>query len=405
MSTDGLRVQLLKELQLKNAIGIEGVNADPGIFQHLDLGGKYQEQVHALFEFDHETHVGVEFPCGFISPSGFRIVFNWDRKSPYRIEYENGIFYLTDNGHELFPVDFYERPDYYRFKTSDGALMKNIATYNQDGAIFVAYSNECALKDKGQDCLFCNINATKDSYAETEGIGWKNSQQIGEVAGLAYRQGARHITISGGFVPERREVDYYIDVAEAIQAATGLQDFNGTGVIGAPLDLDVIDKYKAAGYRTLAMNLEVWDPNTYKVICPGKDAHCGGRDHWIKALERAVKVFGYGKVRSGFVAGLETKKTTLEGVQAMASIGVIALTGAWTPNPGSALEGHRTPVPEWHWEIAQRSYEIFRRAGFTFDNYYDIAPSPTFLVHDLYRIDDKLLPVFQKKENQEARVG
>ncbi|MDF2924035.1 MAG: synthase subunit 2 [Paenibacillaceae bacterium] len=405
MSTDYLKDKLLKELQLKNEIGIAGVNADPAIFENLDLGGKYQEQVHALFEFDHETHVGIEFPTGFLSPSGFRIAYNWDRRSPYKIELENGRYYLTHKGHELFPIDFYERPDYYSQKTTDGTPMKNIATYNQEGAIFVAYSNECALKDKGQDCLFCNINATKDSYAEKEGIGWKNPRQIGEVAKVAYKQGARHITISGGFIPERREVDYYIDVAEAIQEATGLQDFNGTGVIGAPLDLSVINQYKEAGYRTIAMNLEVWDPNMYKVICPGKDAHCGGRDHWIKALEYAAKTFGYGKVRSGFVAGLETKQTTLAGVQAMASIGVIALTGAWTPNPGSALEGHRTPVPEWHWEIAQRSYEIFRKAGFTFDNYYDIAPSPTFLIHDLYRIDDGLLPVFQDKQTQQEGIA
>lgn len=398
MSGDGLRARLLRELQLKNELMIAGTNAAPNIFQHLDLGGKYQEQVHALFEFDHETHSDIEFPCGFLSPSGFRIPFNWDRKSPYAVEWENGRFYLTHNGHELFTVDFYERPAYYRLKTADGTPMKNIATYNQEGAIFVAYSNECALKEKGQDCLFCNINATKDSYAAKEGIGWKNPRQVGEVAKAAYQQGARHITVSGGFIPERREVEYYIDVAEAIQAATGLDDFNGTGVIGAPLDLGVIDQYKEAGFRTLAMNLEVWDPHMYKVICPGKDAHCGGRNHWIKALEHAVKVFGYGKVRSGFVAGLETKKTTLEGVEAMAATGVIALTGAWTPNPGSALEGHRTPLPEWHWEIAQRTYEICRRAGFTFDPYYDIAPSPTFLVHDLYRIDDGLLPVFQQQE-------
>lgn len=408
MTQDSFKKRLLQELQLKNETNIAGINVDPAIFQHLDLGGKYQEQVHALFEFDHETHVGIDFPTGFRSPSGFHFGFNWDRRSPYKIEYENGTYYLTHKGHEVFPIVFHERPAYYALTTADGTPMKNIISYNQDGAIFVAYSNECALKDKGQDCLFCNINATKDSYGATEGIGWKNPKQIGEVAAVAYKQGAKHITISGGFIPERREVDYYIDVAESIQEATGMQDFNGTGVIGAPLDLDVINQYKEAGYRTIAMNLEVWDPHMYKVICPGMDAHCGGREHWLKALERAVDVFGYGKVRSGLVAGLETKQTTLAGVEALASMGVIALTGAWNPNPGSALEGHRTPEPAWHWEIAQRSYEIFRKAGFTFDNYYDIAPSPTFLVHDLYRIDDGLLPVFQEKqekqEEQEEQV-
>lgn len=391
-----IRDQLYKELELKNKIGIAGVNVNPEIFKHLDLGGKYQEQVHVLFEHDHETHAGFDLPCGYTSPNGIRYGFKWDRRSDYRIDYDNGQYYLTDNGNEIFPIEFYHRPKYYDLKTSDGTEMSRVSTYNQDGAIFVAYSNECALKEKGLDCLFCNINATKDTYAEKQNIQWKYPEQIGETVAVAYKEGAKHITISGGFVPERREVDYYIDVAEAIQEHTGLKDFNGTGVIGAPLDFGVIDKYKEAGYRTIAMNLEIWDKNIYKTICPGKVEQCGGWDHWVEALKYASKVFGHGRVRCGFVAGLEPKKSLLEGVEFMASNGIICLTGPWNPNPGSALEGHRTPEPEWHFDVALKVYEIFKKAGFTYEHAFDAAPGPNSLIHDFYRIDNELLPIFEK---------
>ncbi|MDP4145060.1 MAG: radical SAM protein [Bacillota bacterium] len=394
-----IKEKLYKELELKNKVGIEGVNFNPAIFKHLDLGGKYQEQVHVLFEFDHESHAGLDLPCGYTSPNGFHYNLNWDRRSSYSIEYENGRYYLTHNGHEIFPIEFDHRPNYYNLKTSDGTDMSRVATYNQDGAIFVAYSNECALKEKGLDCLFCNINATKDTYGEKQNIQWKYPKQIGETAAVAYNEGARHITISGGFVPERREVDYYIDVAEAIQEHTGLEDFNGTAVIGAPLDLEVIDRYKEAGYRTIAMNLEIWDKNMYKTICPGKSEQCGGWDHWVKSLEYAAKVFGHGRVRCGFVAGIEPKKSLLEGVEYMASKGIVCLTGAWNPNPGSALEGHRTPEPEWHLDVSQKSFAIFKKAGFTYNHYYDIAPSPNFLVHDIYKIEEELLPIFKKEKS------
>ncbi len=392
-----LKKQLYKELEIKNAILVEGINVNPIIFQNLDLGGKYQEQVHVLFEMDHHPHVGIDFPVGFTSPGGLKLPFRWDTRSQYAIHYAEGKYYLTDKGQELFPIEFLTRPRYYDLKTSDGAEMSQVATYNREGTIFVAYSNECSLKEKDLDCLYCNINATKDTYAEKEGIYWKSPGQIGETAAAAYKEGARHITISGGFIPERREVDYYIDVAEAIKEHTGLADFNGTGVIGAPLDLDVIDKYKEAGYRTIAMNIEFWDKNIFKAICPGKEAQCGGWDHWVKALAYAVEVFGHGRVRSNIVGGIEPRKSTLEGVEYLASKGVVCFAGAWCPNPGSQLEGHRSPEPAWHFDLAKKIAAIFKKAGFTYEQLYDCAAAPTTLCHDIYKIEGELLPLFKEK--------
>ena len=117
----------------------------------------------------------------------------------------------------------------------------------------------------------------------------------------------------------------------------------------------------------------------------------------MKALEHAAKVFGYGKVRSNIVAGIEPKNSTLEGVEYLASKGVICLAGAWCPNPGSALEGHRTPEPEWHLDMAYKVYNIFKKSGFTYEQLYDCNAEPTTLCHDLYKINDELLPIFKEE--------
>jgi len=387
---------LYKELELKAKVNIEGVNAKPDIFKHLDLGGEYQEQIHSLFEMDHHDHVGIAFPCSFTSPNGLRYSFNWDIHSIYSIEYEEGQYYLAENNVKLFQIEFDKRPKYYKLKTSDGTEMSHVGGFTSRGTVGVAYSNECSLKDKGLDCLFCNANATKDTYAEKENITWKNPKQIGETVAAAFKyDGANHVNITGGFIPERREVDYYIDVAESILEHTGLESFNGTAVIGAPEDLTVIDKYKEAGYSTIAIQLEIWDKNIFKTICPGKEKECGGWDHWVKALEYAVTVFGPGNVRTGFVTGIEPKNKTLEGVEYFAERGILSLTNAWNPNPGSKLEGHRTPTPEWHLDMAKKTYAIFKKVGFTYEQYYNVSPSADFLVHDIYRIEEELLPIFK----------
>jgi hypothetical protein len=205
-------------------------------------------------------------------------------------------------------------------------------------------------------------------------------------------------------VPERREVDYYLDVAESIKAHTGLSDFNGTACIGAPRDLSIIEKYKEVGYRTLAINIEVWNEHFFRAYCPGKDLECGGQKHWIKALEHAVGVFGFGRVRSNMVGGLESKQSTLEGIEYLSSRGIIAISPGWMPNPGSALEGHRAPEPAWHVDVAKKTAAIYRRVGFTWDQIYDANAVPLTLVHDIYRIEEERLPIFKQASRRESTV-
>ena len=206
-----LKQKLYAELALKNAVSVEGIAVNPKIFRDLDLGGKYQEQVHTLFEMDHEQHVSIPFPCGFLSPLEFRFPFRWDNRSEFSVTLDDGVYHLRQHENILFPIEFDGRPEYYKLKTSDGVDMKTVAAYSQDGSINIAYSNECALKDKGLDCLFCNANATKDAYGEKEHIFWKNPRQIGETVAAAYAEfenlPRRHVNLTGGFIPERREVD------------------------------------------------------------------------------------------------------------------------------------------------------------------------------------------------------
>ena len=60
-----LKEILYRELELKIITGVEGINFDPHIFKHLDLGGRYQEDIHFCMEFAHETHVVSSFRLAF----------------------------------------------------------------------------------------------------------------------------------------------------------------------------------------------------------------------------------------------------------------------------------------------------------------------------------------------------
>ncbi|MFT8314109.1 MAG: radical SAM protein [Clostridium sp.] len=341
-------------------------------------------------------------PSRFFLPYGLQTGFIWNKNSLYRIELENGKHILNYNGNKLFEVRYPELTKYENTLSSDGTplcLIGNASDY--DKHVIFTYSNECSYKERDEDCLFCNINYDKElyteAYAEKYGPHWRNPKQIAEAVKAAFHEGiADHLTITGGVIAERRELEYYVDAADAIKEALGVDEFNGTATVAAPLDLNNINKFKEAGFRTTALNLELWDKDFYRAVCPGKANGSGGWDHWVKALEYAVGVFGWGRVRSNFVAGIEPKSKTIEGFEYLGSKGVVFSFNIWAPNVGSAFEGHRSPETSWYVDLSEKAAAIWKKNGFTYDQIHDATAGDYRLPNDIYRIENEVFPIYEE---------
>jgi hypothetical protein len=393
ISNSALKAALYEELELKVDMMIQGISYDPSDIKHFGIGRKYAEQIHVSADADKHDHPNILLPTGFYLPHGLYVAFKWDPESPYRLVAENSIpviykYNLYKEPVRIGEIEFFNRPRLLDRKTSDDMPFSHIATFSPEGSVNFFYSNECYLKEKGDDCFFCNVNSAGGVYRKDK-VFIKTPKQIGEVASAAYEAGiGNKFQVSGGFMPERREIEYYADVADEIRKQTGLSDFNGNPNVGAPLDFSVIDKYREAGFSAIASNIEVWDKNIWKTICPGKDRVCGGWDNWVKSLEYMGKVFGWGKVRSNIVSGLEPKKSVLEGVEYLSDRGIICCAGAFSPRYGSPLEGHRTPETWWHLDNYYKIAAIYRRKGFTLKELFSAVNSST-PVHDIYRIEEE----------------
>lgn len=362
----------LEHIALLVRLDNEGVNMNPDIFKDLDYENTYIEQIRANFDWNFKTYVLSKMPSGFrLKTTNFYSPLQWNPDSKYTIiRAEDKFFLMTEKEQIIDEILFEHKPRYYNRKTSDGKEMSRIAQVISRGRITITYSNECALLDKGLDCLFCNINDTKRRYGELDHIEWKTPRQIGETVAEAYKEGYRAFNLTGGFIPERREVEYYLDAIEEVMERVGSEDVHGMACIGAPLDLSIIERYKEAGYQHIATNLEIWDKNIFKTICPGKEQLCGGHDNWVNTLKHEVEVFGKGNVRSVILGGLEPKESLMEGIEYLCSLGVIAYPNVWKPCKGSGLEGHRSPTSEWHQEVAERTYQIHKKYGFTLEQLF-----------------------------------
>jgi hypothetical protein len=307
--------------------------------------------------------------------------------SPFSVVVEDDVPVLYEEdtriGEVTFPKTDPALVELRKQRLSTGEKFTDIANINPHGEIGIGYSRECSLKDDGEACLFCQ-QAAEGRVPEPGRPLLKTPQQVAEAYDLARQAGfGKHFRISGGFVPERRELEYYLDVVDAIRVK--YKDFSGIAIIGAPADLSLIDKYKEAGYTHISHNMEVWDKDIFRAICPGKDKRNGGWRHWVDSLEYSVGVFGKGHVHSNIIGGLAPKHTTLEGIEYLVSRGVVASFGSFRPLIGTPLEGYRSPTAEWHWDLLLKGLEIYRRYGVETHQIYT-GPGGGIGLGEAYRI-------------------
>jgi hypothetical protein len=394
--------KLYDELYLKLALTVEGVQYDVGVFDKLlrqDPGSKKRE----VCTRDKElmTRKSYNIPYQFQLPNGFLVYLVTDRKSPYKIVEEDGVFSITYFGKWICNISFPKAPEFFSKLTSDGVGMRDIAQDQQgliEKGISVSYSQECSVKDKGQTCLFCVFNGKKGLDKIEEQPAWRTPLQIAETFAEAHKEGYTRLNITGGFIPERRELEYYLDVAETVQEKLEKkEDYILTACIGAPQEFNIVDKYKEAGYDNMSFNLEVWGEEYFNIYCPGKVSECAPFDKWVKTVEYAVDVFGKGQIRNNFVAGLQPKEKLYEGLEYLTELGTIPNPSPWIPAIGSTLEGHRSPAVDWHWEVQLKNAALLRRHGRTAKEAFNTGGARSY-PHEILLIEEEALPAFHEQQ-------
>jgi hypothetical protein len=376
LSREAAQKQLLDEVLLGLKLAEKGIRFNP------DEINPFQDQVELSYIATRRRGL-----TGFKLPHGITARSSFNQWTPYSLVVEDNAPVLYDDKIRLGPIKFIKAHPITEQRLSTGEKFRDIANLNPQGGFTVAYSSECSLKDKGEDCLFCSINERAKDPACTK-VTIKTARQVAEAYDLARKAGlGNHFRITGGYVPERRELEYYLDVAEAIKEK--YDSFNSVAIIGAPLDFSIIHKYKEAGFKYISHNIEVWNRHIFAAICPGKEKRNGGWDHWVKTLEHSVEVFGWGNVHSNLVGGLEPLDSALEGIEYLASKGVICHWSVFRPEVGTPLDGYRSPEARWHYELVDKGTNIFRRYGFTTEQMYS-GPASGPHSGEVFRIKEGL---------------
>jgi hypothetical protein len=347
-----------KYLEIKAELLVEGVRATADALR--GVGTEYKEQNHGLFGWDFENHVETVLPDDFTLPDGSVVQFRQNGRSPYLVTAGDDGPVLTRGDREICGLNWIPRPAFYNRVTESGQQMLKIGQIGGEDCLFFCYQNYCSYFSRHEECLFCNLVATSDTYDTV--LRKKETGDIGEVAAAAFAEGmVKHVLLTGGCFSHEKEIDLVARMLASIREHTGLDRVPGTILPSPAKSPDDIKRFYDTGIKAIGFSMEIWDEKLYRAICPGKSSGTSHRE-FVTALETAVNVFGAGNVYAVFVMGLESRDTFLDGVKTVAGLGANIVPFVWAPNPGSKLAGHRAPSSQWYLETILEAAEIVHGA-------------------------------------------
>ncbi len=270
--------------------------------------------------------------------------------SPFEIKPE-GNGYAIFKGNVLFhDIAFLERPGFYDKTTSKGTRMERLCKMVAPGFPII-YMNRGCMYWGPEQCMFCVVG-----HIDTD--PYKDPSEVAEAVseGVEDRSIKSHVALTSGALPEDKGIRLLGDTVKAIKDVVDIPvSVNGE----PPRKLEHLDWL--SGADSVYFNLEVYDEEKRRTYMPGKSEFTVR--YYDEVFKECLDRFEENQVASVMLAGLEDDGSYLEGVERLASMGVVPVPVPFYPTFHSRLEGVHPPDAERMGRLYLRCAEIIDRYG------------------------------------------
>lgn len=257
------------------------------------------------------------------------------------------------------------KTDFYGQRTSRGIPFRGMAVLQGHDVVSFPYLWPCELAKARLACKFCHYgNFTQQQSVEgTYQEVVFPPQDVAEVVHYAasVEKCAKYVQITGGStVNAQAECDRVAEILRAIDDVAGLASIPGEVIVYTtpPSDPSEVDKLFAAGADRVACDIEIWDEEVARQICPGK-AKLTGRQRHLDALLHIAATYGPNKACSAFVVGLEPAESFLSGAEYLASHGIVPVPSIWMPHGLAVSEKDSPPDLNYYRKVKRGLAEIY----------------------------------------------
>lgn len=200
----------------------------------------------------------------------------------------------------------------------------------------------CYFFADGTQCRFCSLDGTSRENGEFAArVTPKEMRAAVTEVVAADREMINQLMIVGGNERNldrgfRNQVELVYTATEALSDA-GLMDKVSVHLIAMPpRDLRLIDALRGLPNVHVGFNLEVWDPDRFVEITPGKAADYG-QGEILTALDRLRDSVGSYRAHSILIAGLEPPDTIIRGARHLAEQGISPIINVYHSDRHSSL--------------------------------------------------------------------
>ena len=216
-------------------------------------------------------------------------------------------------------------------------LEKTLSTGRRTSAV-VALQGELLILDIGNREEYWNrrLSSRRGEGLDLSGAEAPSVAEALEIVAAAAEEGfGGDVYVNAGLSLEPdgglRKVEPYVQALK--------RHFNPLVRLAAspPVEEAWVDHAYAIGVDSIAYDIEVFDPRTFREVAPGRAGQIG-RDRYLERLSRAAQVFPNGAVTSQLILGLEPLAESLKGISALCELGVLPLLSVFRPLQGTGLE-------------------------------------------------------------------
>lgn len=285
------------------------------------------------------------------------------QQSPYTVHRERGAYWLRLDNQPVAPIQLSPRPDWYDRETTTGKPMTRIGTLQGTYlGIYQAKVCEYWTHKVKSNCKFCSVglNLGIDDAED------KTVDEVMEVIRAARREsGITYVDFNTGHYTG----DTYLDILEPfilrIKKELGIL----VGVQTPPhRDLKRYDHLREIGVNRVSFCFEIFDPQIFREICPGKHDEYG-LDYYLEATRYCATLSKKGPrsepwVTNGeIIAGLEPPESSIAAIDWITSVGAIPTVCVFRPLVGTDLADAAPPKTEDMVPVFARLYEACMEKG------------------------------------------
>ncbi len=256
--------------------------------------------------------------------------------SPFQLEYQGGQYFLTCEGEYVTHCNIAPQTVFHDTENVKGTALAEVGHITTDRVGLYPF----------RSCRYNNRNATACKFCEIGHLKPLRPVSL-EAAGAAvdyiesHVPNCNHCLISGG-VPPASQWHYYIDFTAAVRNKTDKPIYL---MMEPPEDLQRLQDLKEAGVTEIAFNLEFFDRDLAKAAMPGKGAI--PLENYVSAFQAAKSIWPtYGDVRSILIVGLESRESTMKGIDLLTTLDVCPILSPFRPVPGTGYDTLPPPRPD-----------------------------------------------------------